>query len=165
MCVIAMTGWLRVLSVLAIAALLAACGDGRTRPLQVRLTVANAAPSFPDISIYRGENRGTNASGLLGTLTFRTGGEYTFDADTYNFRLTVARPGGTQELARTFTDTLDADNRSIYVLTESGGALEELIGGSRYSLSPMPTRNSRSPMRARLQRPSTCTSRSRAPTF
>jgi Domain of unknown function (DUF4397) len=117
-----MKGWLGVVSVLAIGAMLAACGDGRSRPPQVKLIVAHAAPSFPEMRFYRG----ASGAGFAASIPFRSGAVFSFDADTYDYRLGISTTSG-EQIVRTFTHTLSADSQYFYVFAESAGSLEELI--------------------------------------
>jgi hypothetical protein len=101
-----------VLAALASVAL-AACGEGRTRPPQVPVTVINAAPGYSAIAFVR-------ARRTEGTLPYKGTKRLIFDSDTYNFTVAIVpADSGSLVDVETFSQTLVPDNEYIYVVTQA----------------------------------------------
>ena len=103
------------------AALLAACGESREVPPDVRVRVVNAAATHPTLAFQR-EQR------VEATMLFREAGAFSFDADTYDFNISANPPGlAISETLATFTETLTANNDYYMVIAEASGVLELLL--------------------------------------
>lgn len=130
-----MKGLTRLIAALSVGMLLLGCDDGRVRPDRTTLTVVNAAPSYPDINFYRGQNQRRAEA----TLPYLGSARLTYDADLYNYSLRTATPDGlAEEVVQTFSHRVAAGVHYTYVLAEAAGAIVPLI----FERPPFATTNS-----------------------
>jgi len=111
-------------AVLVIAAVTTGCGESRTRPPRVSLTIVNAAPGFAALTTRRGPSNRAE----LGTLQFPGANVNTVDSDTYH--ITVETPDtvtNTIVPRAEFTDELEPDQSHLYVMVEENASIVPLI--------------------------------------
>ena len=110
---------------LCACAVLFACDGGQERPPSVQAVVANAAPGYPEIHVYRGAGSTTRA--LAATLPYLEFSTILVDADTYNIDLRITESTLAERSLQKFSDTLEPNNAYVYVLIENGGNLDRLL--------------------------------------
>lgn len=110
--------WQHSIFILLFALALGGCNSGRQEPPKVPVVALNAAPSYPDLSFLRVEH-------VEGTIPYRGGQGFSFDADTYTFHVDTSTPDGisTTRLAER-EQKIEAGHEYTFLLREIGGALD-----------------------------------------
>lgn len=106
--------------------LLGGCdSEDTTRPPQISVSLANAAPSFGSLAF----RRGTTRESAIGTLAYGQRVVQTFDSGTYTYTVESANPstGAFDVEELTFTDEVEADQKHLYVFAQQNGAVVPLL--------------------------------------
>ena len=112
---------LRSILLLALAYALAACDSGRKSPPKVPVIAINAAPSYADLTFLRVEQ-------IAGTLGYRQGQAFSFDADTYRIHIDTSTPDGTSRTRLLeITQTMTPEHEYTFLLREIGGVLDAQV--------------------------------------
>jgi hypothetical protein len=93
---------------------LSGCGEGRTRPPRVGVTVVNAAPGFANVCFLRGRRKEVD-------LPFRQVGSAVFDVDAYQYHIATTGLTAASDCSLeigALSDTLQADTAYLYVVTQ-----------------------------------------------
>jgi len=111
----------RVLPLLLAASALVGCDQGRQTLAQTTVRIVNVAPSFAELA-YRREQTS------LTPLPFKTGAEFTYDADRYDF-FAESRSllDDVEGQVHTWQLQLNADLLYTFVITENAGLLDHIV--------------------------------------
>ncbi len=97
------------------------CEEGIKRPPPVRVNVVNAAAGFAELAFLRG---GRDEA----ALRYNDTADFTFDSDTYTFRITRPSPNQSEQVVvDSFTSTLSPESRYFIVLMQDGVDVNSII--------------------------------------